>query len=113
MSPPSVAIVALACWQIGAAMLLREPINRWLWRPRAWGSVVWVNSIIMTLFLWHLTALVIVIVVLYPLGFGNEIDATGRWWAERVLWVTAPAFVLSGLVWIFGRFERPALQKIS
>lgn len=110
MAPPSIAIVALACWQIGAAMLLRAPVNRWLQRPRAWAGVVYVNSIIMTLFLWHLTALVIAILVLYPLGFGHPVNVTARWWAERVLWLSAPAMILFALVWIFGRFERPALR---
>ena len=110
MAPPSIAIVALACWQIGAAMLLRTPVNRWLQRPRAWAGVVYVNSIIMTLFLWHLTALVIAILLLYPLGFGHPVTVTARWWAERVLWLAVPAVLLIGLVWIFGRFERPTLQ---
>jgi hypothetical protein len=110
MAPPSLAIVALACWQIGAAMLLRAPVNRWLERSRVWAGVVYVNSIIMTLFLWHLTALVIAILLLYPLGFGEPVDATVRWWAERVLWLTAPAVILMGLVWVFGRFERPKLE---
>jgi hypothetical protein len=64
----------------------------------------------MTLFLWHLTALVIAIVVLYPLGFGHPVGATPRWWAERVVWLTAPTMILVGLVWIFGRFERPTFQ---
>ncbi len=110
MSPPSIAIVALACWQIGAAMLLRTSVNGWLERPRVWAGVVYVNSIIMTLFLWHLTALVVAIVLLYPLGFGHPVDATVRWWTERALWLAAPAVILVALVWIFGRFERPALQ---
>ena len=110
MSPPSIAIVALACWQIGAAMLLRTAVNGWLERPRVWAGVVYVNSIIMTLFLWHLTALVVAIVLLYPLGFGHPVDATVRWWTERALWLAAPAVILVALVWIFGRFERPALQ---
>ena len=107
MSPPSLAIVALATWQIGAAMLLREPANRWLQRVKVWAGVVYVNSIIMTVFLWHLTALVIVILVLYPLGLGQPVEATARWWAERLLWVAAPTVVLAGLVSIFGRFEQP------
>jgi len=113
MSPPSFAILALTCFQIGAAMHGREAVNRWLGRPRAWASVVYVNTIIMTMFLWHLTALLVVIVLLYPAGFGQSVDATARWWGERLLWITAPALVLIGLVWIFGRFERPSLPAAN
>jgi hypothetical protein len=106
MSPPSLAIVALACWQIGAAMLLRDTVSRWLQRSRVWAGVVYVNSIIMTVFLWHLTAFVIAIVLLYPLGLGQPIEPTLRWWAERAIWITAPALILVALVAIFGRFEQ-------
>jgi hypothetical protein len=110
MSPPSLAILFLATWQIGAAMLLRVRANRWLQRPAVWAGTVYVNSIIMTLFLWHLTAFVIAILLLYPLGFGHPVDATARWWLERVAWVTAPALLLAGFIWVFGRFERPGLR---
>ena len=110
MSPPSLAIVALATWQIGLAMLLRSRVNAWLERVRVWAVVVFTNTIIMTLFLWHLTAFVIVILLIYPLGFGNELDTNARWWAERVLWLVLPTLVLSVFVWIFSRFERPSLS---
>jgi hypothetical protein len=110
MSPPSLAILFLACWQIGTAMLLRARANRWLQRPAVWGGTVYVNSIIMTLFLWHLTAFVIVILVLYPLGLGHPVDATARWWMERVVWLTAPTLLLAGFIRVFGRFERPSLR---
>jgi hypothetical protein len=63
----------------------------------------------MTLFLWHLTAFVIVILVLYPLGLGHPVDATARWWMERVVWLTAPALLLAGFIRVFGRFERPRM----
>ncbi len=111
MNPPSLAILALACWQIGAAMLLRTRVSRWLERARLWAGVVYINGIIMTLFLWHLTALVIVILVFYPLGFGQDVVVTGRWWGERILWIALPSIVLAGLVWVFSRFERPPMTR--
>ncbi len=107
MSPPSLAIAALACWQIGAAMLLRRTVTVWLQRPVAWAAVVRVNTVIMTLFLWHLTAFVIAIVVLYPLGFGEPIEPTQRWWTERIIWIVAPSAILSVFLIVFGRFEQP------
>ncbi|MGI9584383.1 MAG: acyltransferase family protein [Acidimicrobiia bacterium] len=106
MSPPSLAIVSLACWQIGAAMLLRKPITRWLHKPIIWSGVVYINSIIMTIFLWHLTAFVIAILILYPLGFGQPTEPSATWWTERIIWIAAPTIVLSLLVAIFGRFEQ-------
>ncbi len=106
MSPPSLAIPALAAWQIGAAMWLRRPIGRWLERAAAWKATIGVNAVIMTLFLWHLSALLVTILVLYPLGLGNEIEPNLRWWLERPVWILAPLVVLAPLVAGFRRFER-------
>ena len=60
----------------------------------------------MTLFLWHMTAYLLAILLLWPLGFGQETDSTPRWWLERPVWIVVPALILLGLVAIFGRFER-------
>jgi hypothetical protein len=107
MSPPSFAIVALAAWQIGIAMILRRRLGAWLQRPRPWKAVIVVNSMIMTLFLWHLTALVLAILVLHPLGFGLEPTTSLRWWAERPIWLIVPAVFLVPLLALFSRWERP------
>ncbi|MBI5157854.1 MAG: acyltransferase [Acidimicrobiia bacterium] len=106
MSPPSAAILALALWQVGAAMLLRAKVSAWLARPKPWTRVVAVNSMIMTLFLWHLSAMVAAILILHPLGFGGESTTSARWWLERPLWVGASALVLAPLVIVFSRWER-------
>ena len=106
MSPPSLAIVGLACWQIGLVMLLRDRVNTWLAGRRPWTAVVAVNSMIMTLFLWHLTAFVVAVVVLYPLGLGTAVEPTAEWWVQRPLWLLAPAVLLAPLLIAFSRFER-------
>jgi hypothetical protein len=110
MSPPSAVIVALAVWQIGLAMLLRERLRRRLEGVRAWMAVIAVNSVIMTLFLWHLTAFVVTIVALYPLGLGRPVTATASWWLQRPLWVLAPLVVLAPIVIVVARFERDRAQ---
>jgi hypothetical protein len=107
MSPPSLAIVGLAVWQVGLAMWLREPVRRWLARPGPWQATIAVNSVIMTVFLWHLSALLVTIVALYPLDLGQEVTATARWWLERPIWVIGPLLVLVPVVAVFRRFERP------
>jgi hypothetical protein len=87
-------------------MLLRPAISRWLQRPRPWKAVIFTNSIIMTLFLWHMTAFLVAVLVLWPLGFGQQGSPTLGWWAERPLWVGVSGLFLAGLVAAFGRFER-------
>ncbi len=61
----------------------------------------------MTLFLWHMTAYLIAILALWPLGFGREFDTTARWWLERPIWILVPGAILAAFVILVGRFERP------
>lgn len=108
--PPTVCYLAVGVWTIGAVLLLRDRLTRWLERPRAWKTVIYANSIVMTLFLWHMTAFLIAILALWPLGLGREQDGTARWWLERLVWLPVPALILAALVATFGRYERPKLR---
>ncbi|HEX2050368.1 MAG TPA: acyltransferase [Actinomycetota bacterium] len=108
MNPPTLCIVALTFWLIGVAMLLRDPVNRWLARRGPWMAVIFVNGVIMTVFLWHLTAYLVTILALYPLGLGHPTDSTLSWWLQRPVWLIVPALVLVPFVAAFGRFERGA-----
>jgi len=111
MNPPTLVIVALTFWLVGLAMLLRDPVRRWLEKRRAWMTVIAANGIIMTLFLWHLTAYLLAILILRPRGFARSVDTDAKWWMERPLWFAVPAVILAGLVLLFGRFERPARRS--
>lgn len=110
MAPPTLAILALGVGQIGLAMLLRPAVTRWLRRKRPWTTVIAVNATIMTIYLWHLSALVFAVATLFPLGFPQPQVGSAAWWAIRPLWLAALAFPLAGLVALFGRFERPDLD---
>ena len=104
--PPSLALVALGTWQFGLAMLLRPAVDRWLGRPRPWAAVVAANGMAMTVFLWHLTALVIVAAVAVPSGLmPAPAVGTAAWWAWRPVWLMALAVALVPLVWLFARVE--------
>ena len=104
--PPTLCYLAVGIWTIGAVMLLRRRLTRWLQKPGPWKAAIFANSIIMTLFLWHMTAFLLAILALWPLGLGRETSGTTAWWIERLAWISVPAIVLGGLVLIFGRFER-------
>jgi peptidoglycan/LPS O-acetylase OafA/YrhL len=106
MNPPTACIAALTSWLVGAAMLLRDRINRWLQGTRPWAAVIAANSMIMTVFLWHLTAYLVAILLLYPLGLGHPTDSTASWWLQRPVWLVAPAVLLVPFVVVFARFER-------
>jgi fucose 4-O-acetylase-like acetyltransferase len=104
--PPTVCFMLVGLWTIAAAMLLRDPLARWLHRSGPWKATIVGNRVIMTLFLWHMTAYLVAILALWPLGFGRQHDSIARWWLERPVWILAPGLVLAAIVWLVGRFER-------
>jgi peptidoglycan/LPS O-acetylase OafA/YrhL len=105
--PPTVCFLLGGVWTLGAVMLLKPFLDRWLEHDGPWRFTIVVNARIMTLFLWHMTAFLLALLLFWPLGFGTQQDSTARWWIERPLWFVAPGLILIGLVAIFGRFERP------
>lgn len=107
-APPTITFVALGFAQAGLALLVREPINRWLHRRKPWSAVIGINAHALTIHVWHFTALVIVSVVILPLGILPTYEyGTGAWWLLRWLAVPVLTVPLVALVMLFGRFERP------
>jgi fucose 4-O-acetylase-like acetyltransferase len=105
--PPTLCLLAEGFFLLGLALLVREPLTRWLQRDRPWRRVVGVNAVIMTLFLWHMTAFLIAVLLLWPLGLGSVRTESVAWWLERPVWIAASAVILLGLVRIFARYEHP------
>ncbi|GIJ12713.1 acyltransferase [Micromonospora andamanensis] len=105
-APPSVALLAVATAQLGLILLLRDRAERWLHRDRPWQAVIAVNSVVLTVFLWHLSAAVLLVGALHGLGLLPTPEAgTAAWLAWRVPWVLMLAVVLAVLVAIFGPIE--------
>jgi hypothetical protein len=107
--PPRVTLAFLGMFQSGLALMLEKPLHRLMARRGAWTFVVGVSSRIMTLYLWHLTAMVIVIgLSLASGGFGLGAEPLGGvWWLTRPIWFLVLGVVTIGLVAVFGRFETP------
>ncbi|WP_127931295.1 acyltransferase family protein [Nonomuraea polychroma] len=107
-SPPTLALLALAATQTGLALSLRGPAARWLRRPRPWTVVVAVNSVIMTLFLWHMTAAVLGALALHRTGVLVNPPASPAWLLMRLPWLAVLTLILGVLVLVFGPVERRA-----
>ncbi|MFF4894233.1 acyltransferase family protein [Micromonospora chersina] len=105
-APPSLALLAAAAAQLGLILLLRGPAQRWLRRPRPWQAVIAVNAVVLTVFLWHLTAAVLLVGLLDALGvLPTPPVGTAAWYAWRIPWLLALAVVLAALVAVFGPIE--------
>lgn len=109
--PPSICLIVLTIWLVSLAMLARERATGWLQSTSRWTVVVAANSMIMTVFLWHLTALLLGVLVAYPLGFPQHAGGTVGWWLTRPLWVGILMVALVPIVMVFARYERPAAGR--
>ncbi|WP_406078984.1 acyltransferase [Micromonospora sp. NBC_00858] len=104
--PPSLALLAVAAAQLGLILLLRGPAERLLRRRRPWQLVIGVNLVVLTVFLWHLTAAILLIGLLDATGtLPTPAVGSTAWWAWRVPWLLLLTAVLAVLVAIFGPVE--------
>ncbi len=107
--PPTLALFALGAMQVGLVLALEPAGRRLLASTRVWAATVLMNGMIMTVFLWHLTAFVLVMTVDYLLlgGMGlGPVPGTGEWWASRPLWIAIYVLALLPMIAVFARHER-------
>ncbi|MCX4388273.1 acyltransferase [Micromonospora peucetia] len=105
-APPSLALLTLTTAQFGLILLLRGPAECWLRRPRPWQAVIAVNMVVLTVFLWHLTAAILLVGALDAAGkLPTPPVGSAAWLAWRVPWVLMLTVVLAALVAVFGPVE--------
>ncbi len=106
--PPKLPLLVLGIAQGGLLLSLEGPLRRWLARPAPWIATVLVNGMIMTVFLWHLTASSLVIGAVWVLnGLGLHAEpGSGFWWFFRPAWFLVCIIALALFSLVFGRFER-------
>jgi peptidoglycan/LPS O-acetylase OafA/YrhL len=87
--PPKMTLIALGIFQFGLLLAVEGPMRRALDSLRLWTATVLINSMIMTLYLWHITVMVLLGTVLYFAdGFGLGIEpGTAAWWWTRPVWI--------------------------
>jgi len=108
-APPTAALLLLGIAQVLLLSSFETPARRWLRRSGPWTATVLLNGMIMTLFVWHYTVMVVpaVIDATWLDGFGlHLVPNTTTWWWSRPLWL----LILSVLMLLFAplvaRFEQ-------
>jgi len=108
MTPPTAAMFLLGLTQAGVILGTQEQVARVTQRPGIWHAVVAVSGVIMTIYLWHLTAMSLVAAIgLFAFdGAAFKIEpGTWAWWLTRPIWVAILVAVTGLLVAVFARFE--------
>jgi fucose 4-O-acetylase-like acetyltransferase len=106
-NPPSLALLALGITHGGIVLALEAPAKRWLRNLRVWTATIAVNAVIMTIYVWHVTAMVLLVALLEgPGGVGLRLTPNSpEWWLTRPLWVAALLVLLALAVAALGRLE--------
>ena len=108
-SPPTLALLTLGIAQSGLVLAAEPVARRVLDHARVWTATVLVNGLIMSVYLWHMTAMIAVYALLYLAGTGLDLlPNTADWWTSRPVYLLAFALFLFPLTLVVQRFEKPA-----
>jgi len=106
--PPKVTLLALGVFQFGLLLALEGPMRHALANIRLWTATVLINSMIMTVYLWHITIMIILVALLYLAdGFGLGFEpGTQSWWSSRVIWIAVLLVLLLPVALMLSPLER-------
>jgi len=109
--PPSLALLLFGFAYSFTAAAFAPAITRWLERSsRAWQRTIAANAIAMSVYLWHMTAAVAVVVVAYAAGVIPSVEpGTTAWWWTKIPFLAANVCVLVPLVRRVAPIEQRAL----
>jgi peptidoglycan/LPS O-acetylase OafA/YrhL len=106
--PPKVTLLALGIFQFGLLLALETPMRRALNGLRLWTATVLINSMIMTVYLWHITVMIVFVSLLYLVGspgLGIE-PGTSEWWMSRPIWIAVLFALLLPVALLLSPLER-------
>lgn len=106
--PPKITLLLLALFQFGLLLSVEGPMRRVLSGMRIWAATILINSMIMTLYLWHITVMVIIIALAYlagGAGLGME-PGSAAWWMTRPVWLAVLYTALLPVTLLFSPLER-------
>ncbi len=108
--PPKITLLILGIAQFGLLLALEGPMRRMLSSIRIWAATVLINSMIMTLYLWHLTVMVLIVALAYLAGgIGLTFEpGSADWWLSRPVWITVLYMALLPIALLLSSLERRA-----
>lgn len=109
--PPSTALILFGLAYSLSAAALAPAVDRWLARSaRAWRVTVAANGVAMSVYLWHMTAGMLVIGGAWALGLLPDVQAgTSAWWLTKIPFLLVNVIVLVPMVRKLAPIEQRAL----
>lgn len=106
--PPKATLLILGLFQFGFLLSIEKPMQKLLSSLKVWTSVVILNSMIMTVYLWHITVMIIIVSLLYLVGgIGLTIEpGSPIWWSTRPIWIAGLTTVLIPVALALSGLER-------
>lgn len=111
--PPKVTLIALGVLQFGLLLAIEKPMQRLLSHAKVWTFTVIINTMIMTIYLWHMTILVVLLGIAYlngGLGL-TMMPGSAEWWWTRPIWILILALLLAPVALLLSPLERLARPK--
>jgi hypothetical protein len=106
-TPPHLPLLALAAFQFGLVLIVQDRVNKALENIRLWTGTVMLNGMIMTVFLWHSTVMMLLFgAAVLAGGIGLQAEPSSQiWWLSRAVWILIFSIGLIPFVAAFLRFE--------
>jgi peptidoglycan/LPS O-acetylase OafA/YrhL len=111
--PPKATLLALGVLQFGLLLSIEKPMRRLLRGLKLWTVTVLINSMIMTIYLWHITVMIIVVALAFLAGgIGMTYEPGGaQWWLTRPVWILALYAILLPVSLLIAPLERRAIPQ--
>jgi len=116
VTPPTAAVLLLGFVQIGIILATAPRVERFAFRPRAWRLIVGTSGLMMTIYVWHLTALNLVLTAATFVFNGALLSiepGTALWWATRPVFFVTLVAVTAALHIPFARFETDIDRRVN
>lgn len=106
LNPPTLCLVVLGLAQFFALALAAPALRRAAARPRIAGAIELIGTRSMTIYLWHMPALVLLAGVLFAAGLPFAEPLSAEWWMTRPAWLVGVGVAAALLVRAAEGFER-------
>ena len=105
MAPPTLVLALHSVWLVALIGWAWPYLDRWCHRPRAWIATCLMGGLAMTVYLWHLTALIVLTVVEHLLGLDRPTPHDVWFWPATILHVAVFLGLTVGVVLLAAPLE--------